>query len=58
MAKKNVKPSEQMCETCMNCLPIGEGDHICDIGAPVLVLEGYIPTDKYFICGGKHWEER
>lgn len=57
MAKKNDKPSEQMCETCANCLPIGEGDHICDVSIPVMVIESYAPTDDYYCCGGKHWEE-
>ena len=49
------------CETCANMLPIGEGDHICDNylnhdGSPAaLILENYIPTDAYFICGGRQW---
>lgn len=50
------------CETCEHCLPIGEGDHICDesyAGASAkLVLEEYIAGDDYFWCKGKKWEER
>ena len=46
-----------MCETCVNFIPIGEGDHICDASAPVMVLEDYTPTDKYYWCKGEHWEE-
>lgn len=57
MAKKNYKQYEQMCETCINCLPIGEGDHICDATTPVMVIEDYAPTDDYYWCGGSKWEE-
>ncbi|NLD11688.1 MAG: hypothetical protein GX671_08070 [Clostridiales bacterium] len=37
------------CEECANCLPIGEGDHICD-KTNKLVIEEYIPTDDYGFC--------
>lgn len=58
MAKKNDNTLNKMCETCMNFLPIGGGDHICDAGAPVMVMEAYAPTDDYYWCCGKEWEER
>ncbi|HJB83081.1 MAG TPA: hypothetical protein H9711_08025 [Candidatus Mediterraneibacter intestinavium] len=57
MAKKNHKQCDRMCETCVNFIPIGKGDHICDASAPVMVLEDYTPTDKYYWCKGEHWEE-
>lgn len=49
------------CQNCMNCIPIGEGDHMCSAGeedeAPV-VIEEYMPTEDYGWCNGKHYEER
>lgn len=56
MAKENT--TNKMCETCMNLLPIGEGDHLCDASDLVLVIEGYSPTDDYYWCCGKNWEEK
>lgn len=45
------------CLFCSHFLPIGEGDHICDLEEPVLVMEDYEPTDDYFICGGAGFEK-
>lgn len=40
-----------VCEYCVHCLPIGEGDHICDKnGVPVIVLSEYAPTEDYLYC--------
>lgn len=45
---------ELTCEGCSHCLPIGEGDHICDKnGVPVIVLLEYIPTEDYLCCRRK-----
>ena len=45
---------ELTCEGCSHCLPIGEGDHICDKnGVPVIVLSEYIPTEDYLCCRRK-----
>lgn len=42
------------CEYCSHCLPIGEGDHICDKnGVPVMVLVEYAPTEDYLCCRRK-----
>jgi hypothetical protein len=42
------------CEYCDHCLPIGEGDHICDKnGVPVIVLSKYVPTEDYLYCKRK-----
>lgn len=45
---------EDMCERCPHCLPIGEGDHVCDkYGAPIIVIEEYIPNEYYLYCKRK-----
>lgn len=56
MGKK--KKREKNCENCFNLLPIGEGDHVCNADASKMVLDGYTPTDEYFWCGGRCWEEQ
>lgn len=50
--------SSMCCLTCENCIPIGEGDHVCfeALDDPVLVLEDYEPTDNYFACGGSEYD--
>ena len=48
---------KQCCETCANCIPIGEGDHICSMNPTRIVLEDYSFSDNYFWCGGSFWEE-
>lgn len=37
------------CIGCKECLPIGEGDHFCNV-VEGLVLEDYFPTDLYASC--------
>ena len=37
------------CLECDNCIPIGEGDHFCDIVMDV-VLDDYQPTIHYGGC--------
>lgn len=44
------------CMTCTNCIPIGEGDHICDMTNDLVLVE-YEPSEDYFSCGGKYYEE-
>ena len=44
----------KVCETCGNCIPIGEGDHLCDDCLEV-VISGYYPTDEYLKCKGKRY---
>lgn len=44
------------CENCDNFVPIGEGDHVCIAGEPVLILEDYEPTDDYYYCAGQAYE--
>lgn len=47
------------CINCENCIPIGEGDHVCFEASedPILVLDEYEPTDDYFACGGSSYVE-
>lgn len=56
--KKRIQRPEASCLTCGNCIPIGEGDHICYEcdSSPAMVISGYAPTDEYMACGGKHYE--
>lgn len=44
------------CENCDNCVPIGEGDHVCIAGEPVLILDDYEPTEDYYYCAGQAYE--
>ena len=46
------------CSDCLNCIPIGEGDHACCEHPGALVLEDYAPGEDFMICGGKDFEER
>jgi len=55
--KKRVNKQPRMCEYCENCIPIGEGDHICtECGEPKMVISDYIPTSEYLACGGRCFE--
>lgn len=46
-----------ICEYCSHCLPIGEGDHICDKNeVPVIVLSEYAPTEDYLCCRKGRWQ--
>lgn len=39
--KKKAKPDNRCCENCVNCLPVGDGDHICNMDPSKVVLEEY-----------------
>jgi len=52
--KPKVKAS---CETCLNCIACGEGDHICSIGDGNVVIMDYATADDYMWCGGKMYTE-
>lgn len=54
---KKKKKINKCCETCGQFLPIGEGDHICEESL-LMVVSGYEPTEDYFQCGGRKWEEK
>ncbi len=55
MSKKKNKRAG--CEYCSYCVPIGEGDHICDAeDMPKLVMSDYEPTEDYLCCNGRKFE--
>lgn len=51
------KSSTKRCIECEHCLPIGGGNFWCDKKVKV-VLEDYVPSEKYFCCGGMFFERR
>ena len=55
---KHGKKVMQECYNCMDCCPIGEGDHFCSRYG-VLVIENYLPNENYLYCkkGSKKYEE-
>ena len=55
--KKKAKPDNRCCENCVNCLPVGDGDHICNMDPSKAVLEEYSFSADYFWCGGSLWAE-
>ena len=55
MAKKRKKIT-RVCNNCENCTYIGEGDSICILEEPVLILEDWTPTSDFYYCGGSGYE--
>ena len=47
---------EKCCHNCTHCLYVGEGDSVCDEDY-TLVLDDWEPTDDYYNCGGKNFEQ-
>lgn len=46
------------CETCSNCIPIGEGDFICtEFSNSKMVISDYEHTDEYNACEGTMHEK-
>lgn len=37
------------CLKCDECIPIGEGDHICGVNNS-LIIDEYEPTENYLWC--------
>lgn len=50
--KKKAKPDNRCCENCVNCLPVGDGDYICNMDPSKVVLEEYSFSADYFWCSG------
>lgn len=50
------KKTPKICNTCVNCVYIGEGDFICDVNEPILVLEDFTPTEDFMSCNGVDYE--
>ena len=55
MGKKQ-KTDIQICCNCANCIYIGEGDYICDVDEPILVMEDHVPNENFICCGLADWE--
>ena len=54
MKKKNKKAH---CEYCSNCIPIGEGNHVCVTeDMPKMVLTDYAPAEHYLWCRGRKFK--
>lgn len=54
MSRKHNVKKEKSCFSCDHCIPIGEGDHICDEASPpkIVVIE-YESTEDFLWCNGK-----
>jgi len=50
------KKCPKICNTCVNCVYIGEGDFICDYEEPVLIMEDFTPSDDFMYCNGENYE--
>jgi hypothetical protein len=53
--------SNETCSTCIHSVPIGNGDFICKEyrkDKPMIVIDGYMPTEEYCACSGSMHEER
>lgn len=57
--KKKVKKPKKVktCDQCCNCQYIGEGDFVCMLNEPVIVMEDFCPNAEYMYCGGADYEE-
>ena len=57
MAKKKHKTAS--CDTCVECIYVGEGGFICGDNYEKIVIEDFTPTADWLCCGGKKYiEER
>lgn len=55
--KRKTQFSKADCTRCSNCIPMGEGDHICaECEELVIVIAGYVPTEDFLKCGGSRFE--
>lgn len=55
MSKK--KSKKACCECCSNCIPIGEGDHVCDSeNKSKMVIRDYTSTEDYLHCRGRKFK--
>ena len=45
------------CDTCDNCVYIGEGDYFCDENM-VIVKEDHVPNENYNYCNECDWKEQ
>ena len=55
---KNLLKNAKMCQNCEHCIYLCEGDFICDMDEPTLIMEDWQPTEDYYNCGGVDFEEQ
>lgn len=55
---ENNNENTKDCLNCKYCIPIGEGDHICEENPHKIVLNEYIPSDDYNWCNGRYFRRR
>ena len=48
----------KICCNCAHCVYIGEGDYICDVDEPILVMEDHVPNENFCACNDCDWEEQ
>ena len=58
MFQKDNNKIAKECINCEYCIPIGEGDHICEENPHKIVLDDYIPSDDYNWCNGRYFRRR
>lgn len=54
------KKSEMELRNCFNCehfIYVGEGDYICDMSNYLVVEEFAMPTEEFYRCDGKDYQE-
>jgi hypothetical protein len=57
--KKNRKPLTEHinCHHCEHAVYIGDGDYICDMSNDIIMIDWGTPTEDYYQCDGKDFEE-
>lgn len=45
------------CDNCGECTYVGDGGYWC-MEHCKLVMDDFEPTEDYFVCGGKSWEQQ
>ena len=56
--KNDQDQQDQQCDYCAHCIPLGDGDHICEAEEPRFVMAEFFPTTDYMWCQGKKYAER
>ena len=45
------------CFNCGHCIYIGEGGYICGMSNEVIIDEFIMPTEEFYQCDGKDYQE-
>ena len=51
------KKRQANCETCEECIYIGDGDYVCGVDYTKMVMSDCIPTVDFGYCNGEHYTE-